>query len=117
MFNRLGVPVTTYDPSIIQEFADRLYRRAGSIVFTWTLGLGLIGAVIGGAVGSALRSEGLLLWAGVGAFVLGIIGYQMGSERAFALRLQAQTALCQAQIEANTRPTTAESQQGPTFSI
>jgi hypothetical protein len=32
-----------------------------------------------------------------------ILGYAVGSERAFSLRLAAQTALCQAQIERNTR--------------
>ena len=39
----------------------------------------------------------------VPAALLGIIGLGQGLERGFVLRLQAQTALCQMQIERNTR--------------
>jgi hypothetical protein len=42
-----------------------------------------------------------LMW--VGALLVGVTAFRMGQEKAFALRLQAQTALCQLQIEANTR--------------
>ncbi len=45
----------------------------------------------------------LLLPALVGAVIGGGIGYVVGQQRAFWFRLQAQLALCQAQIEENTR--------------
>jgi len=38
------------------------------------------------------------------ALVGAVLGYLVGNDRAFALRLMAQTALCQMQIERNTRP-------------
>jgi hypothetical protein len=44
------------------------------------------------------------LWiGGIGAILGGAMGYAIGTEKAFTLRLQAQVALCQVQIEANTR--------------
>jgi len=36
--------------------------------------------------------------------VLGVLGWGQGLERGWQLRLQAQAALCQLQIEENTRP-------------
>lgn len=41
---------------------------------------------------------------GVGLVLFGLLGWALGRERAFVLKLQAQTALCQTQIELNTRP-------------
>jgi uncharacterized membrane protein HdeD (DUF308 family) len=97
-----------YDESVIQQFAERLYKRASTIVLTYAfLGL-LLGA--GGAIpvvamfGSHGSNSVNVLYV-----VLGLIGFAigwaLGTERAFALRLMAQTALCQAQIERNTRGT------------
>lgn len=85
-----------YDPKVIVEFATRLYSRASSIIATYT-GI-LVGAGAGGAIG---HGPGAL----IGAVVIGAIGYSVGSEKAFQYRLQAQTALCQVQIETNTRTT------------
>jgi len=39
----------------------------------------------------------------LGAILFGLLGFWLGRERAFQLKLQAQTALCQAKIEENTR--------------
>lgn len=41
--------------------------------------------------------------AAMGGLIGGVIGAMVGSERAFTLRLLAQQALCQVQIERNTR--------------
>ena len=46
---------------------------------------------------------GALIGGSIGALVLGLIAFSLGQQKAFALRLQAQVALCQVQIEANTR--------------
>jgi Glycine zipper len=86
----------SYDPAIVQSFADNLYRRAASIIASATV----LGALLGFAVGAAVfPSVAALLAAGIGAAV----GYSIGRERAFRLKLDAQVALCQVQIEKNTR--------------
>ena len=38
----------------------------------------------------------------ISAVIIGAIGYYIGVERSFKLRLMAQSALCQVMIEANT---------------
>jgi len=92
--------MTTYDPQIIQKFVDRLYKEATTTVVTSPI----LGILIGGGAGLALggRSPNLI-WALIGAVIVGLIGYWVGQERAFQLKLQAQTALCQIKIEENTR--------------
>lgn len=87
---------TQYDPSVIQEFADRLYSKAGSIIRSYTI-LGII------LLGFAGLATGNPILGAVGAVIGGIIGYSMGKEKAFAHKLQAQTALCQVQTEVNSR--------------
>lgn len=97
-----------YDEKVLVSFADRLYRRASSMVVLYAVVAGAFGAAVVG-VGGALASRDqhdwafpnvlMLLFAGFSAY----LGARVGSERAFALRLMAQTALCQAQIERNTR--------------
>lgn len=89
---------TKYDPEIIQKLADQLYSQANTIVVISTL----VFLIIGGAAGYAVdRDFGGPAIAGL--VVGGIIGYFIGQARAFVLRVQAQTALCQRQIEYNTR--------------
>lgn len=86
-----------YDAAVIQEFASRLYRRASSIIATFTV----IGLIIGGVAGAAaFQSNGIaiLIAAAIGA----ALGFSIGQERAFKLKLEAQVALCQVQIEKNT---------------
>lgn len=46
-------------------------------------------------------------WPFLFGFLFGAIGAAVGRARGFDLRLQAQLALCQLQIEVNTRPTVA----------
>jgi hypothetical protein len=97
-----------YDPKVIEQFAEKLYRKASSFV----AGSVVIGAALGAAFGAVpLTSLGepwpipsylgfatLLLGSLVGA----IIGYVIGDTRSFGYRLQAQSALCQLQSERNT---------------
>ena len=92
--------MTKYDSNIIQEFADRLYSKAKWIVFKYTVVLGVLFAVGGGALarGSQAESSAFVF------FIIGaLVGYAIGSEKAFQYKLQAQTALCQCRIEENTR--------------
>lgn len=86
----------SYDPAVIQEFADRLYAKASGIIRSYTI----LGLILLGFAGLA-TSEPIL--GAVGAVIGGIVGYSMGKEKAFAHKLQAQTALCQVQIEKNSK--------------
>lgn len=91
-----------YQPAVIAEFASKLYSEASSLVIKWALMIGVVGAVIGGFVGAGKGGGMVPLIAGlVGA----LFGASYGREKAFTLRLQAQQALCQLQIEQNTRRT------------
>jgi hypothetical protein len=68
-------------------------------------------AIVGGVGGLALSQRpsiygaapGSGAAAAAGVIALGVIGLMIGQARAFALRLQAQVALCQVEIERNTR--------------
>ncbi|NTX02769.1 hypothetical protein HUA74_07285 [Myxococcus sp. CA051A] len=90
-----------YDPEIIRAHAQALYDQARGMVFAWGLA-GFVGGGVAGAVLDAAMKSGP-----IGAVVLGFIGMALGvrsaRSRAFVLQLQAQTALCQVAIEANTR--------------
>ncbi|MFT5469137.1 MAG: hypothetical protein ACI8UO_004252, partial [Verrucomicrobiales bacterium] len=90
-----------YDPAIIQKFANALYKRARSIVAVMTL----LGVLVGGVVGFGMghESDSALPFVLGGMFLAGFIGYLVGQARVFALKLQAQIALCQMHIESNTR--------------
>lgn len=113
--------MTRYDPSIIRHFADMLYARARAIVLTYTI----VGFLLGGATGAGAAGLLFIMLATFGgarsnaAFVVlmvagsagavcailgAIVGRNAGLAKAFGLKLQAQTALCQVQIEQNTRP-------------
>jgi hypothetical protein len=94
--------LVTYDRSVIQQFAERLYAQARTVIVVWTI-LGVIAGLIAGAtVADAVNTEQVLAFAVVGALLFALIGFKLGQGRAFALRLQAQMALCQTQIEVNT---------------
>ena len=94
---------TTYDPEVIQQHADRLYRQASALTGTYAF----FGLVLGGAgglvVGGLAEADPAPLGA-FGAIVGAVIGGVIGHSKGFQLRLQAQLALCQLAIEKNTRP-------------
>ena len=93
--------MTQYDPKIIVEFADRLHSQANSIIMRHMA----IGALVGCAIGYAAGRGGDSV--GIATLIIGVIGgamgYSIGEQKAFTLKLQAQMALCQAKIEENTR--------------
>lgn len=90
-----------YDAEIIEQMASDLYSQARSIEFTWTVLGALGGAALGFTFGTSF--DWPVPWLVVGMVVGGLVGLSAGRSRSFRLKLEAQTALCQVQIERNTR--------------
>jgi hypothetical protein len=90
-----------YDPRVIQKLADKLYSQANTIVFLATAAGFALGAICGYGAGHQQGNSSLYAW--VGGIVLGAIGFAIGRSMSFSLRVKAQMALCQRQIEENTR--------------
>jgi hypothetical protein len=90
-----------YNPGVIQGYARHLYSRAAATDFIctvlWTALLGGAGA----ALDDALRSGGAGIL--VGGLLGGFLGFALGNMKASAMRLEAQVALRQVEIERNTR--------------
>jgi hypothetical protein len=98
----------SYDPRVIELFAEKLYRKAsafvaGSIVVGGALGAGF-GAVPLTSLGDAWPIPSMFGFATLltGAICGAVVGYVIGDTRSFGYRLQAQAALCQLQMERNT---------------
>ena len=91
-----------YDPRVIHEMAERLYAEADSAEISYPVVFGLIGAAVGFAFGFPLGYARVAALAG--AAILLAVGYWVGQQRAFGLRLQGQLMLVQTRIEENTRP-------------
>ena len=98
-----------YDGTIIYAFAARLYARANTVTARYTLlgiGFGLsLGYVVASRLGEG--AVGRMPYEALSTLLFGGSGFSVGRDRAFALRLQAQTALCQLKIEENTRAGTS----------
>ena len=93
-----------YDPAIIQELAEGLYARAASIERICMLIGGVVGTFSGGSAGLVTGAAGLAVVMTIAGLLVGVfLGLAVGRSRAFQLRVQAQTALCQKKIEENTR--------------
>jgi hypothetical protein len=99
----------TYDAGVIQEFAERLYKQAASIIFSYTF-MGILGGGITClATAAAMQAQQSYSTAAIiGAIFGGVVGFSRGRERAFKLKLEAQVALCQVQIEKNTNASREE---------
>jgi hypothetical protein len=101
-------PLPAYDPRVIEQFAEKLYRKASAFV----AGSVVIGASLGAAFGAVPLTSLGAAWPvpsylGFATLLLGglfgsAIGYVIGDTRSFGYRLQAQSALCQLQAERNT---------------
>lgn len=99
--------VPNYEPRVIEQFAENLYRKASAFV----VGSVVVGGALGAAFGAVpLTSLGEAwpvpaMFGFVTLLVGGIfgaaIGYVIGDTRSFGYRLQAQSALCQLQLERN----------------
>lgn len=98
----------SYEPRIIEQFAEKLYRKASAFV----AGSVVVGAALGAAFGAVPLTSLGASWPipsvfGFATLLAGgifgaAIGYVIGDTRSFGYRLQAQSALCQLQMERNT---------------
>ena len=89
-----------FKSEIIEEFADRLYKEAEHTISSYVFGYAVVTLAIGAGFAYIKGDWPVVIPAGI---VGATIGYYQGKEKAFQLKLQAQTALCQLQIEKNTR--------------
>jgi hypothetical protein len=105
---RFVASLPDYDPRVIEQFAENLYRKASAFV----AGSVAIGAALGAAFGAVPLTSLGASWPVpsvfgfatllIGGIFGGAIGYVIGDTRSFGYRLQAQSALCQLQTERNT---------------
>ncbi len=100
-----------YSPDIIQQYANELDDRARQFdkkVERMTTIYLVLGALAGFAIAASQTSNfaHMLIAVGLGGFICGVIAECRAiklRKEAFRIRLQAQTALCQLQIEKNTK--------------
>jgi hypothetical protein len=95
----------TFDPTIMEQFAGQLLRKADSV----RVGSAIVGGVVGVIFGAVPLTPLASVWPipaifGFATILLGalagvLVGYVVGEGRAFRLRVQAQTALFQVDIE------------------
>ena len=99
-----------FDSGAIEAFRRHVETRTATVTVAYTI-LGLLVGVLAMSLyfGHEVRDPQL---GALGSAVLGLLGgglgYLVGIERAFVLRLQAQMTLFQAHIEANTERYTFE---------
>lgn len=89
-----------YDPTILVQYADRLYSQANSIIVLGTMAGAVVGLLAGAATVGVIGPVGLVM----GGVFFGVLGFALGRERAFRYKLEAQRVLCELQTEINTRP-------------
>jgi hypothetical protein len=94
---------TVYQPAVIYEYAQKLYDQAQSVITVSVIACIVMFGSLGLFIGNA-ANNGILIFGLAGAVIGGVIGYTRAAAKAAELRLQAQLALCQVQIEQNTRP-------------
>lgn len=96
-----------FDPRIIEAFAERLYQKASSFLY----GSVVCGVVVGMSFGAVPLTSLGAAWPIpstfgfatmlLGGILGGVIGYVVGDTRAFGYKLQAQSSLCQLELERN----------------
>ncbi len=104
----MAARLPAYDPKIIERAAEKLYGKAQSVVHGSIAAGMLFGAAFGAvpltSLGDAWPIPAVFGFATAlcGLLVGGVVGFVIGDTRAFGYRLQAQSTLCQVQLERNT---------------
>ena len=104
--------MVSYDPAALQKYAEQLYARARLSI--------MLHCFSGFVIGIFVQNIPTLIWYGskspsnppasdpdtfwIGAAIGAVVFASIGNARALKFRMLAQTALCQMQIEQNTRP-------------
>jgi len=97
-----------YDIAILQKMANRLYWQSKMVVVWYTLINALLFSAVfyySASIGQIANSYlGLapVKSLGVGLLIGVVLGFVLGQRKSFRLRMEAQLALCQIQIEKNT---------------
>ncbi|MEW5894493.1 MAG: hypothetical protein AB1650_01875 [Candidatus Omnitrophota bacterium] len=90
-----------YDPKVIQDYAEGLYNQSKSVTTCYFF-IGIFAAIIVfGEIASLLMGGFDFLIVAIGVFIGGVLGIFAGKNRAFEIKLAAQQALCQIEIEAS----------------
>jgi hypothetical protein len=96
----MTTPSVAYDASVIETMARRLLDRAHSIVILYSvLGVAL-GLLAMSGISIAIPAGNSFAW--IAVVLLTLVGYAIGSDKAFSYKLRAQVLLCQVSIERNT---------------
>ncbi len=99
---------TLYDAEILQQQADALYSQARAVVFVTVTKYVAVTIVVVFIALTFLSKANPELPVGVlsilSALIAAGLGVSAGRAKALHLKLEAQTLLCQRQIELNTRP-------------
>jgi hypothetical protein len=98
-------PGASYDPRVIERFAEQLLRKADSV----RVGSAAVGGILGVIFGAVPLTPLESVWPipsrfGVATMLIGalsgvLVGWVVGEGRAFRFRVQAQMALFQLEIE------------------
>jgi hypothetical protein len=98
-------PGASYDPKVIERFAEQLLRKADSV----RVGSAVVGGILGVIFGAVPLTPLESVWPipsrfGVATMLIGaltgvLVGWVVGEGRAFRFRVQAQMALFQVEIE------------------
>ena len=92
-----------YDPQVIQDYADGLYKQSKSITTCYFF-IGIFAAIIiFSKISEILMGEFDFLIVAIGVFIGGVMGLFAGKNRSMEMQLEAQQALCQVQIQKNTK--------------
>jgi hypothetical protein len=96
--------MTDLSEGIVEQYAAHLEKKAASVVLNFAVGGAIVGAALGGVprfLPHNLISAGGASYFAVllGAIAGGFLGRTLGEKRAVGLRLQAQMALHQLQVE------------------
>lgn len=106
-FLSVAADLPSFDPRVIERFAENAYRKANAIFMGCVIGGVVLGAIFGATpltplgAGWPIPQEFGFATMLVGAFVGGVIGYVVGDTRSALCRLQGQTALAQVESAKN----------------
>lgn len=92
-----------YDPKVIQDYAEGLYKQSKSVTTCYFF-IGIFAAIlIFSKISEILMGEFDFLIIAIGVFLGSVMGLFAGRNRAFEMQLEAQQALCQVEIQENTK--------------